>query len=50
MFFGDHPTPHVHVEYSGFSDKLEFDADALRWDGELARRGLTRADVEGAAE
>ncbi len=23
-------------------------ADALRWDGELARRGLTRADVQDA--
>ena len=31
-----------------FPGEVDFCADALRWDGELARRGLTRADLPEA--
>jgi hypothetical protein len=42
----------VRVVHEGwaieFPQGIDFDSDTLRWDGELARRGLTRTDVTPA--
>lgn len=57
MFFGDHPPPHVHVQYAEFKARVRLDGELI--DGSLPTRArsmmrewmqLHREDLEACWE